>query len=215
MSLMRHISPMNQYPKTSGIKNTLVYWLAVEIRRLNHIFISRYISRNSRTFDQMDQADRSGKQNLVEGSLENSTESNLKLTGVSRASYGELTEDYLDFLFRKGLPVWDKNDPRVMSIRRRLIDIHETHVSHEAHESHGVRFDDPEAFANLMVTLCTKQGFLLDRFLKGIENKFVREGGFRENLFKKRWDYKSQRHATHATHVSHETHGSNGGFVKT
>jgi hypothetical protein len=154
-----------------GIRNTLVYWLAVEIRRLNHMFITRYIPRNSRTFDQMDQADRSGKQNLVEGSLENSTESNLKLTGISRASYGELDEDYLDFLFQKGLPVWDKDDPRVMSIRRRLIDIHETHVTHESHEWHGISFDDPEAFANLMVTLCTKQGFLLDRFLKGIEER--------------------------------------------
>lgn len=195
---------MNQYPKTSGIKNTLVYWLAVEIRRLNHIFITRYIPRSSRTFDQMDQADRSGKQNLVEGSLENSTESNLKLTGVSRASYGELNEDYLDFLFRKGLPVWDKNDPRVMLIRRRLIDIHEPHVSHETHESHGIRFDDPEAFANLMVTLCTKQGFLLDRFLQGIQNRFIREGGFRENLFRKRRDYQSRHHLTH------ESHGSNG-----
>lgn len=182
------------------IQNTLVYWLAVEIRRLNHIFITRYIPRNSRTFDQMDQADRSGKQNLVEGSLENSTESNLKLTGVSRASYGELDEDYLDFLFRKGLPVWDKNDPRVIRLRRILIDINEPHVTYEANEWHGVKFDDPEAFANLMVTLCTKQGFLLDRFLKGTESRFIREGGFRENLFRKRWDYKSQRHETHEIH---------------
>lgn len=191
-----NVNNMNQsFKNTGGIKNTLVYWLAVEIRRLNHIFITRYIPRNSRTFDQMDQADRSGKQNLVEGSLENSAESNLKLTGISRASYGELDEDYLDFLFRKGLTVWDKNDPRILSIRRRLIDIHEPHVTHDAHDWNGIAFGDAEGFANLMVTLCTKQGFLLDRFLKGIQDKFIREGGFRENLFKKRSEFRSHRNS--------------------
>lgn len=182
------------------IQNTLVYWLAVEIRRLNHIFITRYIPRNSRTFDQMDQADRSGKQNLVEGSLENSTESNLKLTGISRASYGELTEDYQDFLFQKRLKQWDKNDSRTLRLRQILINAHAPHVSREAHEWNGIPFDNPESFANLMITLCTKQGFLLDRFLKGTENRFVREGGFRENLFKKRRNYQSQLHETHGSH---------------
>ena len=174
------------------ITDTLVYWLAVEIRRLNLMFIARYIPRNSRTFDQMDQADRSGKQNLVEGSLENSTESNLKLTGISRASYGELVEDYQDFLFQKGLKQWDKNDPKIVRLRQILINPHASHVSHETHEWNEISFDDPEAYANLMITLCTKQGFLLDRFLKGTEARFVREGGFRENLFKKRREYQSR-----------------------
>lgn len=178
--------------KSGGIESTLVYWLAEEISHLNHIFITRYISRTSRTFDQMEQANRSGKQNLVEGSLENSVESNLKLSGVSRASYGELVEDYKDFLFKKGLLVWDKNDPRVLRLRKILIDPHETHVTHDAHESHGISFHDPESFANLMITLCTKEGFLMDRFLLGIKNRFVREGGFRENLFKQRREFQQK-----------------------
>ncbi|MDP1722079.1 MAG: four helix bundle suffix domain-containing protein [Candidatus Gottesmanbacteria bacterium] len=191
---------MENSQKTGGIENTLVYWLAQEISHLNHIFITRYIPRTTRTFDQMEQANRSGKQNLVEGSLENSVESNLKLSGVSRASYGELTEDYKDFLFKKGFPVWDKNDPRVFRLRKILIDIHETHVSHDAQAWHEIRFDDQESFANLMMTLCIKQGFLMDRFLTGIKNRFVREGGFREKLFLAR------RKALHETHGAHETH---------
>ncbi len=192
MGLMRPMRRMENPKKSGGIENTLVYWLAEEISHLNHLFITRYIPRTSRTFDQMEQANRSGKQNLVEGSLENSTESNLKLSGVSRASYGELTEDYKDFLFKKGLPVWDKNDPRVLRLRKILIDIHESHVSHEAHEWHGISFDDPKSFANLMITLCIKQGFLMDRFLEGIKNRFIREGGFRENLFKKRREFQQK-----------------------
>lgn len=175
-----------------GIKNTFVYWLAVEIYNLNSIFLEKYISKFSRTYDQMEQAARSGKQNLVEGSLENSVEGNLKLSGVSRASYEELVEDYRDFLWKRGLKVWDKDDSRVLVIRKRLINPHEPHVTHGSHGWNGMEFDDPETFANLMVTFCIKQGFLMDRFLAGIQNKFVKEGGFRENLLKKRLEYRKK-----------------------
>lgn len=171
-----------------------VYWLAKEIYYLNYIFCERYMSyktnESHRTYDQMIQAARSGKQNIVEGSLENSSESNLKLSGVSRASYGELIEDYEDFLWQKELSVWDKNDPRVLSIRQRRIDINEPHVSHKAHEAYGVDFANAEAFANLLITLCTKEGYLMDRFLEGVKKSFVEKGGFRENLFKKRAEFR-------------------------
>lgn len=181
---------MNNQNKTGGIESTLVYWLAVEIFNLTNIFCERYVDRKSRTYDQMVQAARSCKQNLVEGSLENSAESNLKLTGISRASFGELVEDFRDFLWAKSLPIWDKNDPRVMLIRRRLINIDESHVTHGSHGTHEIDFNNPEAFANLMVTLCTKEGFLMDKFLEGIKQRFVREGGFKENLFKERMEFK-------------------------
>jgi four helix bundle suffix protein len=177
--------------KTTGIRNTIVYWLAEEIYYLNHIFIEKYIPKTSRTFDQMEQAARSGKQDLVEGSYEISTEGNLKLSGVSRASYPELIEDYKDFLWKKELSVWEKNDPRVLNIRRRMVNIHETHVSHASHESHAISFGDTEGFANLLITLCWKQLYLLDRFLRGTEKRFVKEGGFREKLFRKRRQYRS------------------------
>jgi len=181
------------HSQTGGIENTLVYWLAVEIFNLNTIFCERYIDKRSRTYDQMVQAARSCKQNLVEGSLENSAESNLKLTGISRASFGELIEDYKDFLWKNNLKLWEKNDSRILSIRQRLIDIHETHVAHEAHESHEINFANAEAFANLMVTLCTKEGFLMDRFLAGIQKSFVEKGGFKENLFKKRREFQQNK----------------------
>ena len=179
--------------KNGGIENTLVYWLASEIYYLNSIFLKMYISKFSRTHDQMEQAARSGKQDLVEGSAENSTSSNLMLSGVSRASYSELYEDYKDFLFKGGYILWDKDDPRVVSLRKILIDPHGTHVTHDAHSWNGIAFSDPESFANLMATLCKKEGFLMDRFLAGIEKKFVKDGGFRENLYKKRAEYKRRQ----------------------
>lgn len=176
-----------------GIYNTLVYWLAVEIFNLTAIFCERYIDKKSRTYDQMIQAARSCKQNLVEGSLENSTESNLKLTGVSRASFGELIEDFKDFLWKNNLKLWGKDDPRVLRLRGILINPHETHVSHDSHGSNGVAFSDAEGFANLMITLCTKEGYLMDKFLEGIRQKFIKEGGFRENLLKQRLEFRQRR----------------------
>lgn len=176
-----------------GIKSTAVYWLAKEIYYLNYIFCERYIPQTSRTFEQMVQAARSCKQNLVEGSLENSSESNLKLSGVSRASFGELIEDYEDFLWQKNLKVWDKEDPRVLVWRRKLVDINESHVSHGANGSHGVDFANAEAFANLMITICTKEGYLMDKFLAGVRKSFVEKGGFRESLFRQRREFQNKQ----------------------
>ena len=171
-----------------GYQSLIVYWLALDIYDLTVIFCSRYIDKRSRTHDQMTQAARSGKQNIVEGSLEPSVESNIKLTGVARASYGELLEDYKDFLRQKNLPLWTKNDSRVLAIRQMQIILHESHMSHQTYESHLLR---PESFANLMITLCFKEGYLLDKLILSQNNKFIKEGGFRENLFKKRVEYKT------------------------
>ena len=83
----------------SGYKDLLVYRLAVTIDDGTYLFCKKFLPdyTDKRTVEQMIQASRSGKQNIVEGSLEKSCESNIKLTGVGRASYGELIEDFLDF----------------------------------------------------------------------------------------------------------------------
>lgn len=186
---MSHESNESHLKKKGGYESLIVYWLAVEIYDLTTIFCSCHIDKRSRTYDQMIQAARSGKQNIVEGSLENSMESNIKLTGIARASFGELLEDYRDFLRQNSLPVWTKYDHRVIVIRKRLI-TNETHESHESHETYGIYLKNSESFANLMITLCFKEGYLLDKLLKSQQEKFIKKGGFRENLFKKRADFK-------------------------
>ena len=84
--------------KDFGYKKLIVYWLATTIYDLTVVFCDRYIDKRSRTHDQMVQAARSGKQNIVEGSVGRSMEGNLKLSDVSRNSYGELLEDFEDYL---------------------------------------------------------------------------------------------------------------------
>ena len=82
-------------------------------------FVKCYIDPKSRTTDQMTQAARSGKQNIAEGSANQTSEkSELKLLGVARASLAELLEDYEDFLRQRNLQQWDKDDPRALEIRR-------------------------------------------------------------------------------------------------
>ena len=77
-------------------------------------FCTRYISKFSRTHDQMVQAARSGVQNIAEGSEASGTskKTELKLTSVARSSLEELRLDYEDFLRQRELPIWERPDPR-------------------------------------------------------------------------------------------------------
>lgn len=174
-----------------GYKNLLVYRCSVTIFDFTVLFCTRWIEKRSRTFDQMIQAARSGKQNIAEGSKELSTSSDMKLSSVSRSSYTELAEDYEDFLRIHTLPVWQKNDSRVLRIRayKESIDV-PTNLSNLSNWT-NLDFTKPENFANLMITLCHKQGYLMDQFLRAKEKNFIERGGFRENLFKKRRAFKT------------------------
>lgn len=176
---------LTNFKKPGGYENLIVYQQAVIIYDLTNIFCKNYLKDNQqiptrRTVDQMVQAARSGKQNIVEGSLEKSLKMNIKLTGVARASFGELLEDYRDFLRTRNLSLWDKNDSRVLQMRA-------LRISNESNLSNWSNWTNmPERFANLMVTLLSRENYLLDQMLRSLEEKFVKEGGYTENLFKKR-----------------------------
>jgi four helix bundle suffix protein len=175
--------------KQGGYKSLLVYWLAVDIYDFTVKFCQIYIDKRSRTVDQMVQAARSGKQNIVEGSLENSTESNIKLTGVARASFGELLEDYKDYLRQNNLRLWEKDSLEILKLRKLKLETNESNKSYETYKSY---LTNPESFCNLLITLCFKEGYLLDKLLISQQSRFVSEGGFREKLFKSRIEYKSK-----------------------
>jgi len=83
-------------------------------------FCERFLNKRDRTVDQMIQAARSGKQNILEGSQASGTskETEIKLMNVARASLEELLEDYRDFLRTRQHPLWDKNSPEALFVRR-------------------------------------------------------------------------------------------------
>lgn len=176
--------------KLGGYENLIVYQQAVIIYDLTVEFCKKYLDKFSdkRTIEQMIQAARSGKQNIVEGSLEKSLKMNIKLTGVSRGSFGELLEDYRDFLRTRKLLIWQKGDTRLLPIRRMRIS---SNLANETNWSNWTY--NQERFANLMLTLISKENYLLDRLTASLENKFVKEGGYSENLTRRRLEEKFRK----------------------
>ena len=98
-------------PKHGGYKQLLSYQKSEIVYDATVYFCDRCINKRSRTHDQMVQAARSGKQNIIEGSMASATskEAEIKLTNVARASLEELLADYQDFLRTRGLRLWEKD----------------------------------------------------------------------------------------------------------
>lgn len=167
-----------------GYKNLTTYILATVICDLNVEFISKNIDFRSRTRDQMEQAGRSGKQNIAEGYTMQSLESYIKLAGVALGSMKELAADYEDFLRQRKLSTWSKDDARVRAFR----DFRAVWKTPNNPNTPNLP-KDPEEAANMMLTFCQMESYLLTKQIAALKEKFVREGGFRENLFKKRIEY--------------------------
>lgn len=172
----------------AGFKYLKTYQLAVIIFDLNMEFVRRYINYKSRTKDQMEQAGRSGKQNIAEGYLERSLKMYIKLVGVSRGSFGELLEDYEDFARLNKIPVWNAEKGRNMGEMKEIWGKLNPYNPYAPFLP-----DNPEAAVNLLITLLNQENYLLDRQIKSLEEKFTKEGGYSENLFKKRLEQRDKR----------------------
>ncbi len=166
-------------------------------------FCDRFIGKRSRTHDQMVQAARSGKQNIVEGCKASgiSSKTELKLVGVARASLEEVLEDYKDFLRHKGLPIWDKNDSQTKQVRQLA---YEENRSYETYRSY-VEKDSPEVAANVLLCLTHQANYLLDKQLAALEAAFVDEGGFSERLYRVRSARRQKQEDRDPHHKSYRT----------
>jgi len=144
------------------------------------VFCERFIDRRSRTRDQMVQAARSGKQNIVEGSAAAGTSSKteLRLVGVARASLEELLADYRDFLRQRGLPQWPKDHPQAQEIRQLA------YLPKRSYKTYRPYFEEssPEVAANTAICLIHQAGYLLDRLIKQLETAFLEHGGISERM---------------------------------
>lgn len=160
-----------------------VYKKSVVICDVTELFISRAIEKPSRTIDQMRQAARSCKQNIVEGIGDKtiSTEMCLKLLGVARASARELREDYGDFLRQKEMEIWDFNDPRTVATRKYCI----THDDPKEFVAKCKERSD-ETVANIMLTQLKQIDAMLAKVLQKIEKEFIEEGGIKEAMSRAR-----------------------------
>lgn len=187
------------------VKYLLTYRYAEIIHDLTVQFCQKYIlsylsnlsplrQPDRRTADQMVQAARSGKQNIVEGvgQEQTSEKGEIKLTGVSKASFEELLSDYEDFLRQNKFEIYSKNHPKVLVFRQtayRLSNLNNLSNLGQFREKPELP-SNPQDDANFLLTLCHLETYLLDKQIKSLENKFIQEGGFTERLFKERLQYR-------------------------
>jgi four helix bundle suffix protein len=146
-------------------------------------FCRRFLNPRDRTVDQMIQAARSGKQNILEGSQASGTskETELKLTNVARASLEELLEDYRDYLRVRGLQPWPKDSREALFVRK----LGAQNRSYESYRSY-LESRPPETVANILICLIHQTNYLLDQQLRHLEAAFLREGGLRERMTRAR-----------------------------
>jgi len=147
-------------------------------------FCQRFLDSRDRTVDQMVQAARSGKQNIVEGCTASGTskEMEIKLMNVARASLEVLLEDYRDFLRARGQVPWDKNSREAVFVRN-------TGAARNASYEHyrtWIETRPAEIVANILICLIHQTNFLLDRQLRALEKDFLQQGGLRERMTRAR-----------------------------
>ena len=179
---------MNSFLKIAGdYSNWNVYKKSVIICDVTEMFISRALPRGSRTIDQMRQAARSCKQNIVEGSGDStvSAEICIKLLGVARGSVRELLEDYGDFLRQYNLEIWRPEDPRTITTRQYCINNADPKTFVEK-----CRQRSDETVANIMITQIRQIDAMLAKVLKKIEAEFIVSGGIKEAMTSARKKYR-------------------------
>ena len=171
-------------PKHGGYKKLLSYQKAEIVYDATVYFCDRFVDKRSRTHDQMVQAARSGKQNIIEGSMASATskEMEIKLTNVARASLEELLADYRDFLRVRGLEEWSKDH----AYARRLRELNKTPDATYATFQKGIENPDPTICANVVIGLIRVSSYLLDRQIRHLEEAFINEGGLRERMTRAR-----------------------------
>ena len=168
---------------------TAYYYLKADaLYRMTYVFCQRFLpAHGDRTVDQMVQAARSGKQNIIEGKEdgETSTEMEIKLLNVARSSLQELREDYRDYLHTRNLPVWDNSHPRYTAMQTFCRQNNKA----EDYEPYLQKWGEEE-MANTALTLCYQTDNLLHNELKRLEDTFVKEGGIKERMHAARTGYR-------------------------
>jgi len=171
-------------PPHGGYKQLLSYQRSEIVFDATVYFCNHFVDLRSRTHDQMVQAARSGKQNIIEGSMASATskEAEIKLTNVARASLEELLADHRDFLRVRGLREWPLGHPYVSRLRELI----RTPGASYATFRKGIENPDPAIAANVIIGLIRITTTLLDRQLRNLEEAFVKEGGLRERMTRAR-----------------------------
>ena len=174
---------------TGSYRRLKVYRKAEIIYDLTFYFCGKYLRKGDRTIDQMVQAARSGKQNIIEGNevANTSTETFLKLLDVAQGSLQELLADYEDYLRVRNLRLWSPRSKEVTAMRKLGIE-HED----SAYFLSLAQTRSDEVVANMVIVLIYQADALLNGYFRKRYNDFLQEGGFREKLTRERLAHRNK-----------------------
>jgi len=170
-------------PRIGNYKKLISYQKSQTVFDITYYFCHNFLSKGDRTIDQMIQAARSGKQNIVEGSSASSVskETEIKLTSVAKASLQELLVDYEDFLRTRNHRQWEVDSIELIKMR----EIGKEHNDTEYYKK-LISTRPPETIANIAIVLIKQTDYLLYKQLKKLEEEFLNQGGFREKMTRMR-----------------------------
>lgn len=175
---------METFLQTKGdYRDLLIFRVSECVYDVAFYFAHRYLDKGDRTIDQMVQAARSCKQNIVEGSAASTTsaETELKLMSVARASLQELLQDYEDYLRVRDLTQWPFTDPRCTQTRR-VLRVHNDSAYYRA----AIKERSAETIANIAITMIHQEDVLLRKYIERLQSDFLKNGGIREQMSRAR-----------------------------
>jgi four helix bundle suffix protein len=180
---------------SGGYRKTASFQTATLIYDATYWFCEKFLDARSRTVDQMVQAARSGRQNIAEGSRASATSSQteLRLVNVARASLEELLLDYEDYLRHRRIPQWVPDGPEASEVRTvprtfRKDPSDQSDMNDLSDQQRWALYArwldhaDPAIRANATICLIHQANFLLDRQIAALEAAFVEDGGYSEQL---------------------------------
>src|SRR3972149_10220064 len=153
-------------PPHGGYRKLRSFQCAQLVYDATVLFCDRFVDKRSRTRDQMVQAARSGVQNIAEGSMASATskKTELKLTGVARASLEELLLDFQAFLRQRCLRIWAKDSPEALAVRKRYLS--DKSDRSDMSDPYSLKTVSPEVAANMLICLINQASYLLGRQLQ-------------------------------------------------
>lgn len=174
-------------PQIGNYKKLISYQKTDVIYQITYFFCNHFLSKGDRTIDQMIQAARSGKQNIIEGCAASSTskKTEIKLINVAKASLKELLEDYEDFLKTKRLRQWEPGSIEYEIMRK----LGRNHSDAEFFMN-LIAVRPPETIANMAIILINQADYLLFKQLERLSADFLKNGGFSERMTKLRKNYR-------------------------
>ncbi|MBP1629774.1 MAG: four helix bundle protein [Bacteroidetes bacterium] len=177
-------------PRQGNYKKLFSYQKAEAIFDITYYFCHKYLSKGDRTIDQMVQAARSGKQNIVEGSAASSIskETEIKLISVAKASLHELLVDYEDYLRTRKHRQWEEDSIELNKMR----EIGKTH-NETTYYMNLISTRGPETISNIAIVLIKQVDYLLYKHLQSLSNAFLNEGGFKEKMTRMRIEKRNSR----------------------